>query len=197
MPDVHAVATFVVPKGMEKITRLAFIIARSANVLSLIDDQLVPYRDDVRSRTQRLCRALEALDVETLWSSALASACGMVIQPTVQQALRSSHARSLAALESSLRATTMPDLSSSFAVQYTGLYEDVLQNLVRGLRESVTSSNKPMDRVTLRRCYQRHVQILLEHSTVARVVDQPLGESGFTLQLESGLSRPSVPTAVA
>ncbi|HKO92238.1 MAG TPA: cytochrome b5 domain-containing protein, partial [Polyangiaceae bacterium] len=197
MPDVHAVASFCVPRGLEKITRLAFIVARSANVLSLLDDMLLPYQAQVRSRTQRLCRVLEALDVETLWSNALARACGMVIQPTVQQALRSSHARSLAVLESSLRSTSMPDLSTSFAVQYTGLYEDVLQNLVRGLRESVTSNDKPIERVALRRCFQRHVQILLEHSTVARVVEQPSSEPGFALDLEDALSFPRSPTVAS
>lgn len=168
MPEVHTVASFHVPAGLEKVTQLAFIIARSANVLGLLDSMLGPYRNSPRPRTQRLCRVLEALDIETLWSRALAKACGTDIHPGVQQALRANHARSLAVLESTLHQREMKDLTGTFALEYTNLYENVLQNLVRGLRDSLTSTGK-IDKEALRLCFDRHIQILLDRNATTKV----------------------------
>jgi hypothetical protein len=164
MPDVYALASFAVPRGQERLTKLAFIVARSANVLSLWDDMQAPHGDEARPRIQRLCRVLESLDIETLWSAALANACGATIQPAVQEALRTEHARTLLALESTLHASDMTDISSTLALHYSSLYEDVLQNLVRGLRESAPGVESPINHAALVRCFARHVQILLESS---------------------------------
>jgi len=191
MPRVYDVASFQIPEGLEHITKLAFIIARSANVLSLLDEMLMPYRNSPRNRTQRLCRVLEALDIETLWSNAFARACGADIQPGVQAALRANHATALAVLESTLRGREMTDLSATFAADYMGLYENVLQNLVRGLRESVPAPGKPVDMATLGLCFYRHVQLLLERNATTKVtLDLP---SERVLQLDE--SHPSLPSS--
>jgi hypothetical protein len=191
MPEVFTVASLCIPRGLEKLTQLAFVIARSANVLSLLDEMLGAYRSSVRARTQRLCRVLEALDIETLWSQALAKACGTDIPPKVQQALRASHARSLAVLESTLRSRDMTDLSATFALQYTGLYENVLQNLVRGLRESAPTPGKPIELDALSRCFDRHIQILLELISVTRVVDDVPSELTLPMEVETEPTRPT------
>ncbi len=166
MPEVHEVASFSIPRGLGKLTRIAFAIARAANVLGLLDEMLAPYRNVPRLRTQRLCRILEALDAETLWSSGLAEACGGQIQPSVQEALRARHQRTLAVLENTLRSGEKADLSGVFAGQYNRLYEDVLGNLVRGLHESAQRPGKPVSKSVLARCYERHLLVLLERSAL-------------------------------
>ncbi len=193
MPDVYAVASFRVPAGLERLTRLSFMIARSANVLNLLDDMLAPYGAHARPRTQRLCRVLETLDVETLWSTRLARALGGDIQPAIQEALRANHALALVTLENSLRSSELTDLSATFAAQYTSLYEDVLQNLVRGLRESVTAVNRPLDRKALARCFGRHVQILLERGARRSAQDPQVAR----VQPWDAETAPVVPEALA
>jgi hypothetical protein len=187
MPAVYDVAAFHVPAGLERLTQLAFMIARSANVLGLLEDTLTPYQNAARIRTQRLCRVLEVLDIETLWSKALARACGADIQPGAQESMRANHATALAVLESTLRKREMPDLSAVFAADYIRLYENVLQNLVRGLRESVPAVGE-LDTTALNLCFYRHVQLLLERNADTRVRFELPSESTFAVDADSSHS---------
>jgi hypothetical protein len=103
---------------------------------------------------------LLALDIETLWSAAFASACGTTIDPTIQRELRAEHARVLEVLETSLRSSDPPELAATFAAHYQSLYAEVLRNLTQGLRESVKTASSAVDMTVLTRCFERHVKIL-------------------------------------
>jgi hypothetical protein len=179
MPEVYDIAPFEIPAGLENLTRIAFNIARAANVVDLLDPFTDIYHDSARLRSQRACKVLQALDTEILWSNAMARACGSRIAPSVQKALRQQHVRAVEGMELRLGtgASRAPDPTDPIIAQYQSIYQSVLENLAEGMRKSVSIWSDEADVSVLRQCFDQHVELLrrgfMVASEVARVQSEP------------------------